>query len=321
VKRIVLWSVVGLLLVAGVWYGGRQGIGKAPEASVEKPAEAPAPAARPAGDVVIARVNGEAIYKSDYEIALASLPAQAKAIAAKASGRRLILDEIVKLKILKQQAEAMGVDKDPEIQAQVAAMRDNILAASALEKIVSEAPTDVQAFYDKYKNQFRAAKVRQILVGYDGSIIPQKPGAEKITTAQAEVKAAALVARIRKGEDFAAIAKAESDDVKSAERGGELGTLRPGQLGPNLEGPIDKLTVNEVSDPVSSPYGVHIFQVTEREITPFEQVKPALEQQGMNLRAQIVVNSIREGAKIEVEESFFEQQASEPQTPPPTQPQ
>lgn len=312
-KRIVLWSVVGLLLVAGVWYGGRQGIGKASEATVEKPAEAPAPAARPAGDIVIARVNGEPIYKSDYEIALESLPAQAKAIAAKPAGRRLILDEIVKLKILKQQAEKMGVDKDPAIIAQVAAMRDNILAASALEKIVSEAPTDVQGFYDKYKNQFRATKVRQILVGFDGSIIPQKPGAAKITEAQAEEKAAAIVARLRKGEDFAALAKAESDDVKSGERGGELGMLRPGQLGPNLEGPIDKLQVNEVSDPVHSPYGVHIFQVTGREITPFETVKPALEQQGMNLRAQVVVNAVRENAKIEVEESFFDQQTSQSQ--------
>ncbi|MBI2212074.1 MAG: peptidylprolyl isomerase [Acidobacteria bacterium] len=309
----MLWSVVGLLIVAGVWYGGRQGIGNTPEASVETSSKSPAPAARPAGDVVIARVNGEAIYKSDYEVALASLPAQAKAIAAKPSGRRLILDEIVKLKLLKQQAEAMGVDKDPEILSQVAAMRDNILAASALEKIVSESPTDLQAFYEKYKNQFRATNVRQILIGYEGSIIPQKPGAEKMSEAQAAVKAAAIVARLRKGEDFATVAKAESDDVKSNEHGGDLGTLRPGQLGPNLEGPIDKLQVNEVSDPVTSPYGVHIFQVTAREVTPFEQVKPALEQQGMNLRAQVVVNAVREGAKIEVEESFFSQQRPQPQ--------
>jgi parvulin-like peptidyl-prolyl isomerase len=308
-----LWCVVGLLIVAGAWFLGRQGTGKAPAGGSDKPAEAVAPvtAARPAGDIVIARVNGEPIYKSDYEIALAGLPAQAKAIADKPGGKRLILDEIVKLKLLKQQAEKMGIDKDPEIAAQVAAMRDNVLAASALEKIVKESPTDVQAFYDKYKDQFRASHVRQILIGYEGSIVPQREGAAKLTEEQARMKAASIAEKIRKGADFAAVAKAESDDTKSGERGGELGVLRPGQLGPSLEGPIDKLQVNEVSEPVHSPYGFHIFQVTAREVTPFDNVKPALEQQGMNLRAQIIVNSVRESAKIEVEDSFFEPKAQQ----------
>jgi len=311
VKRIALWSVVGLLIVAGAWFLGRQGSGKAVAGSSEKPAEAAAPASavRPAGDIVIAHVNGEPIYKSDYEVALAGLPAQAKSIADKPGGKRLILDEIVKLKILKQQAEKMGVDKDPAILAQVASMRDNVLAASALEKIVKESPADVQAFYEKYKNQFRASHVRQILIAYDGSIVPQREGAAKITEEQARMKAAAIAEKIRKGADFATVAKAESDDTKSGARGGELGVLRPGQLGPSLEGPIDKLQVNEVSEPIHSPYGFHIFQVTAREVTPFEQVKPALEQQGMNLRAQVVVNSIRESAKIEVEDGFFEPKA------------
>lgn len=307
-KRIALWCVVGLLIVAGAWYLGRQGSGKAPAGTTEKPAEAAAPAAsaRPAGDIVIAHVNGEPIYKSDYEIALAGLPPQAKGIADKPGGKRLILDEIVKLKILKQQAETMGVDKDPAIAAQVAAMRDNVLAASALEKIVKESPTDVQAFYEKYKGQFRASHVRQILVAYEGSLVPQREGAAKLTEEQARMKAAAIAERLRKGEDFAKVAKADSDDTKSGERGGELGILRPGQLGPSLEAPIDKLAVNEVSEPVRSPYGFHIFQVTARETIPFDKVKPALEQQGMNLRAQIIVNSIRESAKVEVEDSFFE---------------
>ena len=62
-----------------------------------------------------------------------------------------------------------------------------------------------------------------------------------------------------------------------------------------------------MSDPLRSPYGFHVFQVTAREVPTFEQVKPALEQQGTNLRARIVVNAVKDNAKIELNESFFEE--------------
>lgn len=305
-KRIAVWSVVGLLLVVGAWFAGKSGLGKSPEASVSAPVDVKKAPERPAGDFVIAEVNGEKVYHSDFVIALESLPEQAKAIAGKPAGKRVITEEIVKLKLLKQEAEKMGIDKDPEIASQVAAMRDNILAASALEKIVTDTPADLQAFYEKYKNQFRGTRLRQVLVSYDGALIPAKTGTPKLSELQAREKAEAIAARIRKGEDFAAVARAESDDAQSAERAGDLGLIRPGQLGSSLEAPIEKLQINEVSAPVRSPYGFHVFQVTAREVSTFEQIKPALEQQGMNLRAQIVVNAVRENAKIELNEDFFE---------------
>lgn len=308
-KRIAVWSVVGLLLVAGAWFAGRSGLGKSPEASVAAPVTVEKAPTRPAGDFVIAEVNGEKIYHSDFVIALESLPAAAKAIAAKPAGKRVITEEIVKLKLLKQEAEKMGLDEDPQIASQVAAMRDNILAASALEKIVTDTPPDPQAFYEKYKNQFRGTRLRQVLVSYDGALIPAKAGTPKLSEVQAREKAEAIAARIRKGEDFAAIARKESDDVQSAERSGDLGLIRPGQLGSSLEAPIEKLQVNEVSEPIRSPYGFHVFQVTAREVSTFEQIKPAIEQQGANLRAQIVVNAVKENAKIELNEDFFEGKA------------
>ncbi|MGK2858019.1 MAG: peptidylprolyl isomerase [Thermoanaerobaculia bacterium] len=309
-KRIAVWSVVGLLLVVGAWLAGKGGIGKSSEASVESPAaQVEKTPERPKGDFVIAEVNGEKVYHSDFQIAVESLPENARAIAGKPAGKRVITEEIVKLKLLKQQAEKMGIDKDPEILSQVSAMRDNILAASALEKIVTEAPSDLQAFYEKYKTQFRGTRLRQVLVSYDGALIPAKAGTAKLSEAQAREKAAGIADRIRKGEDFATVARAESDDTQTAERGGELGMVRPGQLGSSLEVPIELLKENEVSAPIRSPYGFHIFQVTAREVSTFEQVRPALEQQGVNLRAQIVVNSVKESAKIEFNENFFEEKA------------
>ena len=234
-KRIAVWSVVGLLLVVGAWFAGSKGLGKSPEAGVvEAPAEVVKSTARPAGDFVIAEVNGEKIYHSDFVIALESLPASAKAIAGKPAGKRVITEEIVKLKLLKQQAEKMGIDRDPEIASQVAAMRDNILAASALEKIVTEAPADLQAFYEQYKNQFRGTRLRQVLVSYDGALIPARPGTPKLSEAQAREKAQGIAERLRKGGDFAAVARAESDDQQTAESGGDLGFIRPGQLGSSL---------------------------------------------------------------------------------------
>jgi parvulin-like peptidyl-prolyl isomerase len=238
-----------------------------------------------------------------------SLPPAAQPIAAKPAGKRVILDELIKLKVLKQEAKRKGIDKDPDVAVQLSSALDNMLAAVALEKLVSDAPVDLRAFYDAYTDQFRGTRVRQLIVSYDGGLIPPKNGGKALSEADAKARASELAKRIRGGEDFGAVASAESDDVQSAPQGGDLGLVRPGQLGTALEGEIEKLGLNEVSEPIKSAYGIHIFEVTGREVSTFEQVEGALQQQGGKLRAQIIVNDLREKAKVKIEnDQFFEAQ-------------
>ncbi|HKQ30709.1 MAG TPA: peptidylprolyl isomerase [Burkholderiales bacterium] len=81
---------------------------------------------------------------------------------------------------------------------------------------------------------------------------------------EARAKLASLRERIAHGDDFAALARAHSEDSVSAGAGGDLGWVTPGQLVPEFERAMDGLKPGELSQPIRSPYGLHLIQVLER---------------------------------------------------------
>jgi len=72
--------------------------------------------------------------------------------------------------------------------------------------------------------------------------------------------------RILGGEDFAAVAKAVSEDPQSAVDGGDLGWAGKGNFVPVFEEQMNKLQINEISQPFRSQFGWHIIQVLERRV-------------------------------------------------------
>jgi peptidyl-prolyl cis-trans isomerase SurA len=97
-------------------------------------------------------------------------------------------------------------------------------------------------------------KVRHILIKTN----------ELIDDAEAKKRLLALKARIADGDDFAALARAHSDDKGSALKGGELGWVEPGSLVKSFEEAMNKLTINQISEPVQSQFGWHLIQVMDR---------------------------------------------------------
>lgn len=85
-----------------------------------------------------------------------------------------------------------------------------------------------------------------------------------------------LKERIENGADFAELAKLHSDDL-SANRGGELNWLNPGDTVPEFERAMDALKPGQVSDPVRSPFGWHLIQVQERRDQDVTQERKRLE--------------------------------------------
>ncbi len=98
-------------------------------------------------------------------------------------------------------------------------------------------------------------KVRHILI---------KPN-ELVDDEEARKRLLALKARIADGDDFATLARANSDDKGSAIKGGSLEWVGPGDLVKPFEDAMGKLAVNEVSEPVQTQFGWHLIQVLERE--------------------------------------------------------
>ncbi len=96
--------------------------------------------------------------------------------------------------------------------------------------------------------------VRHILV---------KPS-EIMTEQQALQLVTDLKARVNAGADFAELAREYSEDIGSAQEGGDLGWTSPGQMVPEFEKAMAQTEVGSISDPVQSQFGWHIIEVLER---------------------------------------------------------
>ncbi len=97
-------------------------------------------------------------------------------------------------------------------------------------------------------------EVRHILV---------KPS-EILTDEQAQELVASLRARAEAGEDFSELAREFSEDIGSAQEGGELGWTSPGQMVPEFQTAMDATAVGEISEPVRTQFGWHILLVEGR---------------------------------------------------------
>lgn len=86
---------------------------------------------------------------------------------------------------------------------------------------------------------------------------------ELVSESEARSRLLALKERLENKADFAALARAHSEDA-SAAKGGDLGWLSPGDTVPEFERAMNALKPGEVSDPVQTPFGWHLIQVLER---------------------------------------------------------
>jgi peptidyl-prolyl cis-trans isomerase SurA len=86
---------------------------------------------------------------------------------------------------------------------------------------------------------------------------------ELVSEAEAKRKLVNLKERLDNGADFAELARLHSNDL-SAAKGGDLGWLYQGDTVPEFEAAMDALKINQISDPVQSPFGFHLIQVQER---------------------------------------------------------
>jgi peptidyl-prolyl cis-trans isomerase D len=131
---------------------------------------------------------------------------------------------------------------------------------------------DIQAYYNAHQADYQVkdrVRVRHILIAV-------KPGADAATDAAAKAKAEDLLKQIRAGGDFAALAKANSDDPGSKTQGGELGFLTPGQTVPEFDKTAFSLQLGQTSSVIKTQFGYHILQVEEKETAhtkPLAEVK------------------------------------------------
>jgi len=162
-------------------------------------------------------------------------------------------------------------------------------------------------YYDAHPDEFQQACASHILVD----------------TAQ---KAADIEARLAKGEDFAAVAKAESKDPGSAQKGGDVGCFfKTSQLVPEFLQAAFAQPVGQVGQPVQTQFGFHVIKVTSRQVAPFDQVRSQVQQamgQGGGQKLQAWLTDALKKASVKMNPKFgtFNKRKSVPEIEAPQAP-
>jgi peptidyl-prolyl cis-trans isomerase C len=254
-------------------------------AACQKSAEQSAPAASASGTAV-ATIDGKPISSELFD-AFANARARKPASELTAEQRKELLDQMVNLQLTADAAMKSGLDKEPATAARVEISRLNVLADAALENhLKGKEPTE-QELRAEYETQVAAMprleyRARHILVA-------------------TETFAQTIIDKLKKGGDFADIARKESMDAKDS--GGELGWFSPARMVPEFSAAVTSLKKGEITQkPVKTQYGFHVIQLEDtREVAApdYEEVKSRLGQIVQNKKLQAYLDELKKTAKIE----------------------
>ena len=170
-------------------------------------------------------------------------------------------------------------------------LRFVLINVAALKESFTPSDDDVQGYYgyntDRYTEPV-TLRASHILLRTEGKDLPE-----------VQTQAEAIVAEARGGADFAELARQYSEDDGTKELGGDLGPISPGQMVPEFEGAAYALDQGEISDPVSSMFGVHIIKATEKTggtTQPLNEVRESivdlLKQESADARASALAEAM-----------------------------
>ena len=155
---------------------------------------------------------------------------------------------------------------------------------------------DLESYYQQRQDEFREEE--QVCASH--ILVKVKSGADATeghADEEARQIATRLLAEVRDGADFAAVARRASEDQGSASNGGDLGCFGRGRMVPEFENAAFSMAADETSDLVKSSFGYHVIRVTSRRdesLLPLTQVKERIRQ---TLTAERTDALVRENAE------------------------
>src|ERR1700724_3124096 len=235
---------------------------------------------------VLAKVNGAEIRQSDVALAEEELgPSLAQMDPA--AKKENVLAFLIDMKIVAKAAEDKKIEDRPDFKARLAFTRnrllmDNLLAVEGKAATTDEAMKKVYAEAAKQIEGEQEVHARHILV-------------------ESEDEAKAIEAELKKGADFAELAKKKSKDPGASD-GGDLGFFTKDQMVPEFSTVAFALEPGKISDPVKSQFGWHVIKVEEkrsRKAPDFDQVKAQIETYVTRKAQADHVATLRQAAKVE----------------------
>ncbi|HSR51980.1 MAG TPA: peptidylprolyl isomerase [Acidobacteriota bacterium] len=255
-------------------------------AQSQEPSEAAQGA--PQEDKVVAEMDGYVLTDSDVDRLVQTLGPRAQQQLADPEKRKQFIRSWMEVKALAREAEKAGVDQDEAFQRAIDIRRTQALADYYREKVSQQATVtqeEMETYYQENQELFR----HPVMVRLSTILVGSQEEAEKI------------VADLRGGADFAQIAQVRSKDMRSRDRGGFMGWIRPGQLEAAMEQVAFGLEEGEISDPLRTVRGWHILKVDGKRPPGYltlDDIRDTLAQQLLQLkRKQEAEQMAREAAE------------------------
>ena len=204
-----------------------------------------------------------------------------------ATKKENVLAFLIDMKIVAKAAEDKKIEDRDDFKARLAFTRNRLLMDNLLASEGKAATTDeaMKKVYEDAAKQIAGEQevhARHILV-------------------ETEDEAKAIEAELKKGADFAELAKKKSKDPGASD-GGDLGFFTKDQMVPEFSAVAFALEPGKISDPVKSQFGWHVIKVEEkrnRKAPDFEQVKRQIETYVTRKAQAEYVAKLREAAKVE----------------------
>jgi peptidyl-prolyl cis-trans isomerase C len=239
-----------------------------------------------AEDKVLAKVNGVEIRQSDVALAEEELgPSLAQMDPATKDENVLAI--LIDMKIVSKAAEDKKVQDGEEFKKRLAFTRSRLLMDSLLASEGKAATTD-----DAMKKVYESASKE---------ITGEEEVHARHILVETEDEAKAVEEELKKGADFAELAKKKSKDPGASD-GGDLGFFTKDQMVPEFSTVAFALEPGKISDPVKSQFGWHVIKVEEkrkRKAPDFDQVKSQIETYVARKAQADYVGKLRDAAKIE----------------------
>jgi peptidyl-prolyl cis-trans isomerase C len=345
---VVKIQIAMLVVVVGLMAGCKKAPADAAKPAAAAPQSAATPVPPPAPTVkpvpaqlpdVIARVNGAAVDRGEFERAVRNVEAQAGGPVPpdrRDAIYRQLLDQIVALKLLAQESAARKVAvPDAELDARIAQVKSQFPNEQAFTAALAERQMTPDKLRSEFKQQMLAMKLLETDIGPSISVteaditgfyqknpdrfkepeaihvahilfrIPDK--ADAATKAKVKTEAEGVLAKVKKGADFAGLAKQYSQDQGSAANGGDLGFVPRGQTVPAFEQAAFALKPGQLSDLVESPFGFHIIKALAFRAgrsVPLAEVRPQVEnflkEQQKQEKTAAYIDKLKAKAKIDI---------------------
>jgi parvulin-like peptidyl-prolyl isomerase len=258
-----------------------------------------------AADPIVARAGDKEITASQIQPYLAKVsPAERDALLQNPTALSRAVRTILLQRQLLDEAKSAEWEKKPETQALLARVRDAAIAESFLESVTALPPdypgdAEITALYDARKDSLRLPtqyRLAQIFI------------ASAEDKAKAKSEAGALTKQVKSG-DFAALAKANSDEPVSAAKGGEVGWLAEDSIQPAIRKALSGAGKDAIAGPIELGdgfYFVKILDLREPRTSTLDEVRPqlvaALRQERAALNRQAYLERLQAKAPVTLNE-------------------